>query len=282
MSAFINLNGTITPAHEPVFTASNRSFRYGDGLFETIRYYNGRVLWLEEHHSRLSLSMHLLDMELPAHLTPLFMLREIRKVCEANGCTNARVRFSVYREGEGNYAPAGVEAGFVVTCNAMQEPPYSAHEGLRLGTYTDHVKPFNRLAGLKTASALLYVLAGHWAAQQGYDEALILNDQGRVAEAISSNVLLVKDNEILTPAYTEACLSGIMKEVVMVEANKMDIDSRTAHITLDDLRTADEIWLTNTIRGIQWVSGWEGITYTGKLGMSIQQKLQDYSVSEDH
>ncbi len=282
MTRFINHNGIITPEDAPIFTASNRSFRYGDGLFETIRFYQGKVLWLEEHHSRLTLSMHLLDMELATHLTPLMMLREIRKVCEANGCSNARVRFSVYRQGEGHYAPTGVEAGFVITMAAVEELPYPTGEGLRIGTYTDHVKPFNRLAGLKSAAALLYVLAGQWVSNQGYDEALILNDQGRVAEAVSSNVILVKNGELLTPAYTEACLAGIMKEVVLVEANKMDIDSRTALITLDDLRTADEIWLTNTIKGIQWVREWEGKVFTGKLASTIQQKLQEHSVSEGY
>lgn len=275
---WINVNGDLLPADQPLFTASNRAFRYGDGLFETIKVANGKPLFLSDHISRLELSMHLLSLAPQRYYTVLFFEQEIKRLLDKNGWQHARIRISVFRDANGYYTPAADTAQFLIEGQPLDDPTYQLNqEGFTVTVYPDHFKPFNALAGLKSSSSLLYVLAGIWKRDHGFDELLLLNEHGRVAEAISHNVMLYKDGVVYTPAATEACLSGIMKEIVMVLVNRMNIDARPAFLTLDDVKAADEVWLTNMISGVQWVSQYDDVIYGHALADRVVLALNDYA-----
>lgn len=275
---WINLNGELVAADNPVISHSNRAFRYGDALFETLKVVAHKPLFISDHINRLTLSMHLLSMEPERHYTELFFEKEIKKLLEKNGWTNARIRISVFRQSEGFYTPVDDKAQFLIEGHPLDDSRYPLHEdGLTITLYPDHFKPYNNLAGLKSANSLLYVLAGIWKRDHGYDELLIQNEHGRVAEAISSNIMLYKDGVVLTPAASEACLSGIMKEIVMVLVNRMNIDARPAMITVEDVKSADEVWLTNMIQGVQWVREFDGTTYSNTLATQVVKALNAYA-----
>ena len=275
---WINLNGELVVSDKPVLSHQNRAFRYGDALFETLKVVDHKPLFISDHINRLTLSMHLLSLEPERHYTELFFEKEIKKLLEKNGWPHARIRISVYRQSDGFYTPSEDRAQFLIEGHPLEDPRYATSEnGLKVTVYPDHFKPFNHLAGLKSANSLLYVLAGIWKRDHGYDELLIRNDQGRIAEAVSSNILIYKDGVVLTPAASEACLSGIMKEIVMVLVNRMNIDARPAMITMEDVKAADEVWLTNMIQGVQWVSAFDEVQYGHELADKVVAALNDYA-----
>lgn len=275
---WINLNGELVSAEQPVLAHDNRAFRYGDALFETLKVVDRNPLFISDHIHRLTLSMHLLSMEPERHFTELFFEKEIRKLLEKNDWIHARVRITVFRNSAGFYTPEKDTAHFLIEAHPIGNPRFQVHPtGLSMTVYPDHYKPFNRLAGLKSANSLLYVLAGIWKRDHGYDELLIQNEQGRIAEAISSNIMIYKDGVVLTPAASEACLSGIMKEIVLVLVNRMNIDARPARITLEDIQAADEVWLTNMVQGVQWVSACAGSTYPHVLADRVVAALNAYA-----
>ena len=255
-------NGELIQSDDFHLSPDNRAFLYGDGVFESMRAFDGKVPLLNDHISRLNLSMQLLGLEPTTYFTTTYFEKQISTLLQAEGYEDARLRLSVYRKSGGRYTPQTDEAEFLLQAEPKPGKHFTLNaQGLKIGTYPDHFKPFNRLAGLKSCNALLYVLAGRYARDKGWDEALILNEEGRIAESISSNVLVWTGDELLTPAYTEACVSGVMREVVLAAANWLNIDARPAKITLEMLEEAEEIWLTNAVQGMRWVGEWNGIKY---------------------
>ena len=227
-----------------------------------MRAFDGAVPLLNDHISRLNLSMQLLGLEPPTYFTTTYFEKQIGQLLQAENLEDARIRLTVYRKAGGRYTPQTDEAEYLIQAEPKPGKHFTLNaKGLKIGTYPDHFKPFNRLAGLKSCNALLYVLAGRYARDKGWDEALILNDHERVAESISSNVLVWTGTELLTPAYTEACVSGVMREVVLTAANWLNIDARPAEITTAILEEAEEVWLTNAVQGMRWVGEWNGIRY---------------------
>lgn len=278
MQQYVVLDGELVDAEQPLLRHNNRAFRYGDGIFESIRVANGRPLFLGDHINRLTLAMQLLSLAPPTYFTDVFFAKHIQQLLQKNGLEHARIRLSVFREEGGLYAPTADTAHFLIEAGPLETPRYPWNEnGLVTTVYPDHFKPYNRLAGLKSANSLLYVLAGIWQRDHQVDECFILNEQERIAEAISSNVLIYKNGEVLTPAYTEAPLWGIMKEIVMVLVNRMNIDARPAMITVEDLHEADEIWLTNMVKGLQWVRAFDGTTYDHQLAAKVVDALNVYA-----
>lgn len=275
---WINLNGELIDSDKPVLSHHNRAFRYGDALFETLKVVDHKPLFISDHINRLTLSMHLLSLAPERHYTELFFEKEIKKLLEKNGWSHARIRISVFRQSDGFYTPSDDRAQFLIEGHPLEEPRYTAQrDGLKVTVYPDHFKPFNNLAGLKSANSLLYVLAGIWKRDHGFDELLIQNEHGRMAEAVSSNIMIYKDGVVLTPAASEACLSGIMKEIVMVLVNRMNIDARPAMLTLEDVKAADEVWLTNMIQGLQWVSTFDEVQYGHELADKVVAALNEYA-----
>lgn len=255
-------SGELIKASEFHLTHSNRAFLYGDGIFESMRAFDTVVPLLNDHISRLNLSMQLLGLEPPTYFTTTYFEKQITQLLEAENLEDARLRLTVYRKEGGRYTPETDEAEFILQAEPKPGKHFTLNaQGLHVGTYPDHFKPYNRLAGLKSCNALLYVLAGRYARDKGWDEAFVLNEQGRVAESVSSNVLVWTGEELLTPAYTEACVSGVMREVVLTAANWLNINARPAEITFDVLEEAEEVWLTNAVQGMRWVGEWNGIEY---------------------
>src|SRR5215218_1866206 len=173
-------NGLFVPHQQHLFTAANRSFKWGDGVFETARFYKGRLLLASYHFERLFSSLHLLQIE--PQVTAEQLTEHIVALCEKNGCSNgARVRLAMYREEESR-------ASFVIEATVL--PEASMHwneEGWQLVLYPFARKSCDVFANLKTASYLLYVMAGLYAKDKGADEALVLNSYNRICDGSKTN-----------------------------------------------------------------------------------------------
>lgn len=264
MAPYISYNGNILPEYNSVLPFQNRSFRYGDGFFETIRVGEGKILWADRHYQRVIKSAKLLGMKLAEGFSPGHFQDLIYELYIKNhpAGSSARVRFSFFRNPGGYYSPLDNQAGYFIESSVLENDKFELNKkGLMISVYPDLKKSMDFLSGVKSSSALLYVMAGLYCKNHNSDDCIILNNEGTVAEALSSNLFIVKDNELITPAADQGCVHGIMRSVILDIASELQIKAHEVILTTSDLEDADEIFLTNTIQGIQWVAGFRSRRY---------------------
>lgn len=272
-------------AAEVPITVANRSFRYGDGLFETLRLRHGSPVFPGDHLQRLNNGMQILGLSpLPVNADEINNI--ILELARQNQLSGARVRIVVFRTGGGTYQPLSDKPELLITAEAIPADDYVLNtKGLKLGMYQENRKFTGTLGAIKSASALLYVLAGRFARINGFDEALILNQHGRICEAVSSNVFLVMpDGTVRTPSEPEGPLPGVMRRNLISIMNEASIPVVEEQITEADILQAEEVFLTNSVQGLQWVLSYRNRRYyhstTKKLYNSLLQKLSSEELTK--
>ena len=278
-TTYINYNGNIIDSIQPVFTAANRAFRYGDALFETIRLMQGEILFFEKHLSRLSRSMELLGMNPNDDLTFHNLYLSIRHLDQVNNLNgNGRIRLEVFRNDGGLYTPQSNDVSYLIETSLVSNKEYVLNEhGLKIELYTDIKKPVSRLSNLKSSNALYYVMAGLHKNNLNTGDCLVLNTDGRIAEAISSNIFLVDNGKVLTPALTEACVAGVMRENVIEHLHSHRIPLIEKGITIEDLLKTDEIFLTDVIHGMRWVSAFRTKRYFNNFSRALLSEINEFN-----
>jgi branched-chain amino acid aminotransferase len=244
-------NGKMLDATQPLFTASNRSFRYGDGFFETMKYAKGKICLQDLHFERLFRSLKILEFD-AAHLTEKILEQNIQEL--GNGADNARIRLAVYREENAaryviEHLPLNAEAG------KWNE------KGMRIDIHPFVRKSCDGLSSLKTANHLPYVMAALYAEKHGLDECIVLNTEGNICDGSRSNIFLIKNNEIITPALGEGCIAGVMRRHVIDVLKKNGFIVQQLAVTESMLENADSVFITNAIMGIKWVRNFRGGEY---------------------
>ena len=274
---FINYNGDIYPADHPVITVSNRGFRYGDGLFETIRIMKGETKFAGYHAERLREGMKALKIDGYSKIDAKFLSTQIQDLIKRNQQgPNARARFTVFRDGGGLYSPTANKFGFAIEIAPVEESSYVSNaKGLIVDVFDEVTKPINTLSNYKTCNSLVYVMAGIFRLENNLDEVFVLNQNGFLCEAMASNVFIVYDKQLYTPALEEGCVAGVMRRVVMDLAEKNQIPVIEAQINPDILNEAEEVFVTNASRGIQWVMGYNKKRYFNELSRFLLNKLNN-------
>ncbi|MFM2206653.1 MAG: hypothetical protein RL213_628 [Bacteroidota bacterium] len=282
MDCFLNFNGNILPADQPIFTAANRAFRYGDAVFETIRMMHGEILYFERHLERLQTSMELLGMESHPDLSLHRLYLSIRHLDQNNRLNgNARIRLEVFRNDGGLYTPQTNAVSYIIEALPLTHKEFVMNEtGLRVEVYDEIRKPVSRLSNLKSSNALYYVMAGLHKRRLGLDDCFVLNTDGRVAEAISSNLFVVHGGAISTPSLTEACVAGVMRSEVirLVQESGEEIIERP--LTVEDILAADEVFLTDVIHGLRWVGAFRKKRYFNNRSKAILQQLNERQIKK--
>lgn len=240
-------NGTFFSEEEKQFSAQERLLRYGDGFFESMLSVNTRLLWVAEHYARISASAKVLHMQLPNYFTQAFFTRILNEMVQKNEQDNLRFRVVVYRAGEGLYAPQTNEAGVFITCSKVM-PTNSLSIIDNMTIYSENKKALGSLANIKSCNALLYVLASLYAKENNAQEAVILNTENKLCEAISANIFIIKNNKITTPPLSAGCVAGVVRSKIL---ENRDVQENT--ISVEDLREAEAVFLTNVSKGIQAV-----------------------------
>jgi branched-chain amino acid aminotransferase len=139
--------------------------------------------------------------------------------------------------------------------------------------FDELTKSADKLSNFKTSNALLYVMAGLFKKQNSLDDAFILNNNGFLCESISSNVFIIYDKQIYTPALTEGCVAGVMRSVVLEIAKNNDVPLIEAQINPEVLKEAEEVFVTNATTGIQWVMGYGRKRYFNEVSKFLSIKL---------
>lgn len=258
-SNYVCLDGKYLPATEPVLMADNRSFSYGDALFETIRAYGTEAFFLEDHLERLLIGMKELKMDIPGHYSTNFFQKNISRTLTKNKIFKAaRVRLTVFRNSLGFYTPTNNEVSFLISVSSLKEDLFELNKkGYKIGLYDEIRKPQNILSNLKSANALLFVMAGIYKQDNNLDECLILNETGSIIESISSNIFILEGKNLYTPSVSEGCITGTMRKKIIELSGSLGLKAeKIKKLTVDNLLIADEVLLTNAIQGIRWVMGY--------------------------
>ena len=245
----IVFNGS--PQREDIW--ANRAFLYGDGVFETIRISGGRVLFLEDHYFRLMASMRILRMEIPMLFTMEFIEEQVLLAASVNDCREgARVRFTVFRKGDGRYFPLSREVDWHISAEPKPSGPYQiSNQQYEADLFRDFHVPAHLLSTLKTTNRLVNITAGIFASENGLDNCLLVNESKNVVEAINGNIFLMIGGQLITPPLSEGCLNGIMRKQVLLsvrKANTIEVVERA--VSPFEIQKADELWITNVIAGI--------------------------------
>lgn len=272
--AFINFNDEILPTGSLVLSTTNRAFKYGDGLFESMRLMKGELKFSDLHADRLQRGMKALKIDGYSQMDSWFLKERTEVLATRNKCKHGRMRLTVYRDGEGLYTPTQNKMGFCMELLPMEEPRYFLNDkGLIMDVFTELGKPLNYLSNIKSCNSLTYVMAGLYKTQNRLDDAFILNQNKFLCEASSSNVFVWYNNHLYTPALSEGCVEGVMRQVVINLALQNNIPVTEAQINPEVLYEADEVFLTNATRGIQWVMGYGVKRYFNKVSKFLMDEL---------
>jgi branched-chain amino acid aminotransferase len=268
------LNGHLISIYEPSVALSNRAFRYGDSLFESIRFCNNHLLFLRDHITRLKIGMTVLRMNLPAEFNTDNIQELIIQLLKHNShAPNARIRLTVFRNEGGYYSPETNDISFLIESEELPSVFELNQKGLWLDIYSDIKKPINKLANIKTGNALLYVMAGLAKQSMKLDDCFIVNETGTICETINSNIFVVKNGTIFTAPLSEGCVAGIMRKQIMSLATEHKILTFESPLTTYTLLNGDEVFLTNSIGGIRWVGQFKQKYYTNKMAQFFTDKL---------
>ena len=274
MPLYIDFNGELIPENSKVFTTGNRGFKYGDGLFESMRMMKGQLKFADLHADRLQRGMRALKIDGYSQTDTWFLKTRAEDLAVRNKAKHARLRLTVYRDAEGLYAPTQNNMGYCLELHPVDEPRYFLNEkGLIMDVFTDITKPLNPLSNIKTCNSLTYVMAGIYRQQNKLDEVFLLNQNGYLCEAGSSNVFVWYKNHLYTPALTEGCVEGVMRQVIIGVAKNNNLPVTEAQINPEILYEADEVFLTNAGRGIQSVMGYGVKRYFNKLSKALVEEL---------
>lgn len=272
---YINLNGEFFLANAPVLHATNRAFRYGDSVFESIRIINREPVFINEHFERLKNSMHILGFEASAQFTYRHLAEQMAALIERNNIKEGgKIRLTVFRNDGGYYTPDTNQKSYLIECTPLSENLYTLNQaGYHIDLYTKIKKHQNIYASLKTGNALMYVMAAKYKKEAKLDECVILNQNDRICEAISSNIFLYKSGSLYTPALSEGCLDGIMRLKVIELAKQLNIRIIEEAFTPTNLLQADEVFLTNAVSGIRWVISYKQKRYFNTFSKKIVEEL---------
>ena len=250
----------------------NRSFRYGEGLFETMRKTTrGIALW-ERHLARIQNGMQVLNMSFPSHVQADTFLKEIDKLVQKNKiASDARIRLTCFR---GNGALWDEGDGFHYLIQSWNLPRAEFNlNGLDIGLYTGGAKSCDPLSNLKSNNYLLYSLAAQYGKKQKWNDALVLNQYGRLADSTIANIFFIKNGVIHSPALTEAPVAGVMRGYLIDQLPALGFRVAEGAYSAADLADADEVFLSNAIHGIRWVKRMDQSIYGNRITAEIYHQL---------
>jgi len=271
IKGWLNLNGSFVEEKTPVVRADNRAFRYGDGLFETMKVVVGSICLKELHFERLFSGMETLQIMLQGFVNADMFEEQIRKTILRNHISGpARARLTVYRGDGGLYEFNSASAGYVIQVWPLSSSSMMMNtNGLKVGLYEGGRKANDGLANIKSNNYLVYVMGAIEAKKYQHNDCIILNTSGRVCDSTIANVFYIKDGIVYTPPLSEGCVAGVMRNHLLSQLPDQGYNVIEKETDVDDLLDADEMFLTNAVSGLRWVGEFKGKKYDNTLGSKI-------------
>lgn len=275
MRNLVLLNGKYLNESEAAVSVNNRSFRYGDGCFETIKVINGKINLATFHVDRLFFSLQLLQFELPTFFTTEFVLRSIQQLTEKNRHQKrARVRLCIFADNGSLYDIENRRFNYLIQSWPLDLSSNTLNEnGLVIGTYPNGFKAADNFANIKSNNFLLYSMAAIHAKKNYWNDALVLNHKETFADTSIANFFIIQDKNILTPPLTDGPVNGTMRRYLLQSLPALGFRVKEDSINLSQFLNADECFLTNAIYGLKWVKQFENINFKIKHIYTIYNEL---------
>jgi branched-chain amino acid aminotransferase len=273
----INFNGTIVSQDANILT-QNRAFLYGDGVFETVKIINNKILFLEDHYFRLMSSMRVVRMEIPMNFTMEYLEEQILSLVNNSALAeSSRARITVYRNDGGYYLPQSNTVSFLIHAVALENTLYSFEKKeYEVDLYKDFYITKQLLSSIKTTNKIINITGSIFASENGLDNCLLLNDSKNVVEALQGNIFMLLGNKLITPPVSEGCLNGVMRKQILSLAKKIEnLEVVEEVISPFDLQKADELFVTNVIKGIQPITQYRKKTFATNISVQLLDKLNE-------
>ena len=241
-------------------STNDRAFRYGDGVFETIRYERNQVWFWPDHYARLTAGMKALHLSLPTGVNEATVHQLIINLLAANHLTGqpARLKIQVWRQAGGLYTPTNNHANLLIT--AQPGHPFSVTERAKVGIYKDTRLTYSPYSPFKTLSSLPYVMAGIVKTERGLDDVILLNASpaAYLAECQASNLFWFDEGVLYTPAIETGCVDGIMRQHILRIAASVGQPVNVGFHKPDRLSDAEAVFACN-VSGIHWIRSIEAL-----------------------
>ncbi|MDB4496742.1 aminotransferase class IV [Flavobacteriaceae bacterium] len=268
----LNYNGNLVAFEDVKITPDNRAYKYGDSVFETIKVINGKLVFWEEHYFRLMASMRMLRMKIPMNFTLEFLEKEILKTVKVtNSNTTLRIRLTITRKDGGFYLPLTNEVDYLIE---YREIRFITKDNYKVDLFKDFYLYSGHLSTIKTNNKLIHTLASIFAKENDLDNCILLNERKGIVEATNATLFLIKGNTIKTPLLSEGCLKGIAREKVIniIESNN-DYDIEETVISPFEIQKADEVFITNSIIGIQPITNYRKKAFSTDISKKLAMSL---------
>ena len=270
----INFNGNVTS--EDNLLTNNRGLLYGDSVFETIKILDGKILFVEDHYFRLMASMRIVRMEIPMNFTMEYFEEQLLALAKAENLEkSSRARITIFRNQGGFYLPTDRTVSFLIHISPLENSVYQIEkENYEVELYKDFIVTKHLLSTIKSSNRMINVTGSIFADENGYDNCLLINDDKNVIEALNGNLFMLMGNKLITPPLSEGCLNGVMRKQVLALARKIEtLEVVEEPISPFDLQKADELFVTNVIKGIQPITKYRKKEYETKVSKEILLRL---------
>jgi len=270
----VNFNGIITAKEDLALSYQNRAFKYGDAIFDTLKYENGYIPFLEDHYFRLMSSLRMLRMKIPMNFTLNYYKEEILRTVEANKIGAARVRVTIFRKDGGLYNPKDNNISFLMEAGKLSSKNQKVY---KLEVFKDFPVQAGLLSTIKSNNRLINVLASVFADEFDFQNYILINENKNIVEAINANIFLIKGRNIYTPALEEGCINGIIRNKIieMIVSQKIYTIHQIA-ISPFELLKCDEIFVTNSIVPIQSVTQYKNKKYGNTETVKLKKLFESF------
>jgi len=271
---FLNYNGKHYEEGTAIISANSRALRYGDGIFETLKFKNNECILLEDHLNRLWQGLDMLQFEKPKLFTKQYLRDELERLLQKNKETAARVRINIFKGNGGLYDAENYHPNFIIQTMPLKSDTGSLNgNGLQVCIYRDAIKAIDNFSNLKHNNFLPYLMGAQFARAQKCNDAVILNHHRRICDSTIANIFIIKNGIVYTPALAEGCVAGVMRKFLLTHLPLLVTEVVECSITEEMLLAADEVFFSNSIYNMRWVAGINDKTYGNTINRSIYEKL---------
>jgi len=278
MSNYLNYNGKFVRSDKPLITADNRGLRYGDGLFETMKMVNGKIELADYHFERLFEGIKIMQFEKPQWINAGYFIDLINHLAHKNQHEKlGRIRLMIFRGAGGLYDPENHIPHFIIQTSALDISSQDFNKnGLAIDIYRDARKSIDKFSSLKSNNYMPYMMAALYAKDNQLNDCLLLNSKEEICDSTIANVFIKIEKRIITPPLTSGCVAGVMRRYIIEDLILPGFNIVEAPISINDLDTAEEMFLSNSLYRIHWVEKCGSARY----GNSVSTQIYDSIVKE--
>ena len=267
---FFIYNNKFYPANTPVISSGNRSLRYGDGLFETMKIIKGKIINKEFHFERLFNGLALLQFDLPQNFSSIFLEKKINEIVKKNKhSASARIRLMIFRGDGGIFDPENLHPNYIIESWPLLNEMQINENGLIVDVFPGAKKSCDSFSNLKSNNYLPYLMAGLYAKKNKINDCVVLNSFGRVCDSAIANIFIIKKDKIFTPPLSEGCVAGVMRRWMLEKFDFKKYMVIEKSLSINDILNADEFFLTNSIYHLRWVKNFKEKNYSNKISKEI-------------